>query len=274
MRWIGLGERMGFDPKVIDVHFVEGPAKLSEIAPRIRQEAERIGGNVTLVMVDTSAAYFEGDDENHNVQAGAHARRMRSLTALPGQPCVIVLCHPVKNPARDNLQPRGGGAFLNEVDGNLTCWNDDGMVSLHWQGKFRGPDFPPIAFKLEPVTTDKLKDSKGRQIPTIIAKSLSEIEQNVAEARSRGDEDALLLAIADNPRASFAGLAVALAWVSSKGENKAKVKRCADRLKKDSLVKPGRRGTLCLTEKGETEVKRLRSNQEATGERFKQTETI
>ena len=43
-------------------------------------------------------------------------------------------------------------------------------------------------------------------------------------------------------------------------ENKAKVKRCADRLKDDKLVKPDRKGTLCLTEKGETEVKRLRSN--------------
>jgi hypothetical protein len=42
-------------------------------------------------------------------------------------------------------------------------------------------------------------------------------------------------------------------------QNKAKVKRCADRLKADKLVKPDRRGTLCLTEKGETEVKRLRA---------------
>jgi hypothetical protein len=88
---------------------------------------------------------------------------------------------------------------------------------------------------------------------------LSETEKRAAEANSRDDEDVLLLAIADHPRASYAGLAVALGWVSDKGENKAKVKRCADRLKTDKLVKPDRRGTLCLTEKGETEVKRLRT---------------
>jgi hypothetical protein len=70
----------------------------------------------------------------------------------------------------------------------------------------------------------------------------------------------MLLAIAEHPRASYAGLAVALRWISSKGENKAKVKRCADRLKADKLVKPDRRGTLALTEKGEAEVKRLRAN--------------
>jgi hypothetical protein len=68
-------------------------------------------------------------------------------------------------------------------------------------------------------------------------------------------------------------LAVALGWVSDKGENKAKVKRCADRLKIDKLVKPDRRGALCLSEKGETEVKRLRTNRPTTGIRFSQVET-
>src|SRR5262245_621373 len=99
-----------------------------------------------------------------------------------------------------------------EVDGNLTCWKTDSLVSLHWQGKFRGPDFAPITFQLETVTSPKLKDSKGRQIPSVIAKALSEIEKSKAEATSREDEDAMLLAIAEHPRASYAGLAVALRW--------------------------------------------------------------
>jgi hypothetical protein len=260
MRWIALSERMGFDASTIDVHFLPKAAKISEIAAHIEREAKDLGGETSLVVVDTSIAYYDGDDENHNIQAAAHARRLRSLTGLPGGPCVLVLCHPVKNPTPDNLLPRGGGAFLAEVDGNLTCWNVDGAVSMHWQGKFRGPDFAPITFRLESVTSERIKDSKGRLIPTVIAKALSEEEQRAAEANSRSDEDALLLAIADNERASFAGLAVALGWISSKGENKAKVKRCADRLKADKLVKPDRRGTLALTDKGKDEVKRLRPN--------------
>jgi hypothetical protein len=150
---------------------------------------------------------------------------------------------------------------LAEVDGNLTCWKTDSLVSLHWQGKFRGPDFAPISFALETATSARLRDSKGRQIPSVIAKALSDQERSRAEARSREDEDAMLLAIDDNPGASFAGLAVALGWISAKGENKAKVKRCVDRLKADKLVKTDRRGTLELLEKGETEVKRLRENQ-------------
>ena len=76
-------------------------------------------GGVDLVMVDTSAAYFLSEDENSNKQMGDHAKTLRRLTTLPGGPCVLVLCHPIKHaiePAQ--LLPRGGGSFLAEMDGN------------------------------------------------------------------------------------------------------------------------------------------------------------
>src|SRR5262249_19301658 len=44
---------------------------------------------------------------------------MRELQ-LPGGPTTIINCHPTKNATDDNLLPRGAGAFLAEVDGNLT----------------------------------------------------------------------------------------------------------------------------------------------------------
>ena len=37
----------------------------------------------------------------------------------------------------DNLLPRGGGAFLAEVDGNLTAKRDD-MSSVYFQASSRG----------------------------------------------------------------------------------------------------------------------------------------
>jgi hypothetical protein len=258
-RWIALCERFGVDPNKLNVHFLPGTGKLSDIAPRIEQEVRELGCDISFVVIDTSIAYFDGDEENNNVQAVSHARRMRTLLQLPGGPCVVVLCHPIKNAQKDNLLPRGGGAFLNEVDGNLTCWNDDGVVKLHHLGKFRGPDFAPITFQLETVTTPRLKDSKGRLMPTVIAKALSEAEERRADDRSRDEEDAFLLALDEHPRASFAGLAVALGWITSKGENKAKVRRCADKLKKEKLVTADRRGALSLTDKGVAEVKELRS---------------
>jgi hypothetical protein len=62
-----------------------------------------------------------------------------------------------------------------ETDGNLTCRNSDMAVEFHWQGKFRGPDFAPMNFLLKTVTHERLKTTKGRLIPTVIASHLSDI---------------------------------------------------------------------------------------------------
>jgi hypothetical protein len=102
--------------------------------PRIREETA--GLDLRLVIVDTAAAYFKGDDGNSNAQQGAYARLLRELTFLPGKPAVVVPSHPVKNASKDNLLPVGGGAFLNEVDGNLTLWSDaEGQTSLSLAGQ-------------------------------------------------------------------------------------------------------------------------------------------
>jgi hypothetical protein len=268
MRWIAMADGMNFDPAKVDVHFLPGVYKLSEIGPRIRAEVEQIGP-VSLVVVDTSAAYFEGDAENDNVQMGNHARMMRNLAAkLPGGPCIIIACHPVKNASNENLLPRGGGAFLAEVDGNLTCQKSDSTVTLHWQGKFRGPDFAPVAFELVTATPQALKDSKGRQIPTVIARAMSEKEQGQAEANSRGDENAVLVAVSENERQSYAALADGLGWSMKGGKpHKVRVQRAAKRLMGDRLVRAVR-GGLVLTDNGKKEAKRVQYNADAAGAKY------
>ena len=79
MRWIAMAQQLGFDLEDIDVYFIPGTFKISQMLKRIRTEIERIG-EVSLIIVDTSAAYFEGDEENNNVQHLRHARLLRSLT--------------------------------------------------------------------------------------------------------------------------------------------------------------------------------------------------
>jgi hypothetical protein len=267
MRWLAIAERMRFDQATIDVHFLPGTPKLSKLAARIREEIEKFGP-VALIVIDTSAAYFEGEDENANVPMGAHARRLRELVTMPGEPCVLVLCHPTKAAGADNLLPRGGGAFIAEVDGNLTCTKTDSVVILHWQGKFRGPDFAPVPFQLHTATTDALRDSKGRPIPTVIALPLSEVEQQQAEAGSRNDEDQLLAAMADADgfRRSMSELAKALNWLTKdRKPYKARVQRAFDRLKKGKLV-TNERGTLVLTDKGNKEADRAESKCQFLGD--------
>jgi hypothetical protein len=236
MRWIALSQQMDFDVDTIDVHFIPGVFKISELMEEIKIEVAALGG-VSLIVVDTSAAYFEGDDENANKPAGDHARRLRSLTKLAGGPCIIVACHPTKNAADDNLLPRGGGAFVNEMDGNLTAVKDGAAVEMHWQGKYRGPDFAPITFLLRTVTHERLKDSKGRLIPTVVAGHLSEAGQAEIAATARTHENQMLEALRDNAGASYADLAQRLGWKMRDGKPyRMLAKRILEKLKAAKLV--------------------------------------
>jgi hypothetical protein len=107
----------------------------------------------------------------------------------------------------------GRRAFLAEIDGNLTNWKrEDGLIELHHTTKFRGPGFEPILFKLEKITTTKLKDTKGRLLPTVRAVPVGKVEEKSREDESRSDEDRLLIALLHNANRSWAELARAMKW--------------------------------------------------------------
>jgi 5S rRNA maturation endonuclease (ribonuclease M5) len=258
MRWIKLCEENQVDSGDENVIWRAGSLKLSEaeLRRRITEETDK-HGPFALVVVDTSAAFFEGDDENDNVQLGNHARMLRSyIDAVAGGPTIIVTCHPIKSFDLDNLLPRGGGAFLAEVDGNFVAIkpHDSMIVEMHWHGKLRGADFAPIPFQLTAGTSDKLKDSKGRNIVTVTARQISDAEQNAAMARTRSDQDRLMRAMHDHPGASVADLAMACCWLGSDNQpQKSRVHRILTSLKAEKFVEK-RRGTWTLTGKGQKAV--------------------
>lgn len=235
MRWIAAAHHLPFDPDEIDVHFVEGTFHIPEMFERIRQDFERLGG-VDLVVIDTSAAYFNGQDENSNTELGKHARELRTLTTLEGRPCVMVACHPTKNATTENLLPRGGGAFIAEMDGNLVCIKSDSGVRLHWQGKHRGPDFDPVEFELEKVTAPRLKDTRGRDVPTVMAKVLGSAQVRAKAATARRDEDDVLIEIDMDGSQSLASMAESLGWTKEGNPHKDRVRRATDKLKRAKLV--------------------------------------
>ncbi|MET4032291.1 AAA family ATPase [Bradyrhizobium barranii] len=248
MRWIAMAHHLNFNPDCVDVHFIAGTFSVAEMFERIKADVDRIGG-ADMIVVDTSAAYFQGDDENSNTQLGAHARNLRKLTTLLGKPSVYAACHPVKNADPSNLLPRGGGAFIAEVDGNLTL-NKGETVKLHWQGKHRGPDFDPIHFELKTVTAPSLVDSKGRPVPTVMAEALTKGESVKRADKARGDDDEVLLAIERGKGASLAEMAETLCWCTPTGEpNKDRVRHAKDRLYKRKLVDVARKGWK-LTKRG------------------------
>jgi hypothetical protein len=239
MRWLAMSEHLKFDVDKIGVYFVPGTGSISGDMAAIAARIEAIGG-VDLVIIDTNAAYFEGDNENDNVGAGDHWRRLRDLLELEGGPCVISLCHPTKNASDDALMPRGAGAVIAEVDGNLTCVKEGDFIHLHWYGKHRGPGFDPLHFEVCGVTAERVKDSKGRPIPTVIARAMSAPDYH-ERATAAEDGNARVLAAMEE-HSSIADIATALGWVSKDGEpQKSKVHRVMQKLLEGEFVR--RNGT-------------------------------
>jgi AAA domain len=252
MRLIGADAVRGGDPTLDRLFFAPGVFNIGEMMAALAKDCATVGP-LDLVIVDTSAAYFLGADEISNTEMGKQARILRALTALPGAPCVLVLCHPIKHvtePAQ--LLPRGGGAFLAEMDGNLTVWkHNDGLVELH-HNKIRGPGFEPMMFKLDKFITPKLVDAKGRPLPTVRAVHVSQADEDKQSDRARDDEDRVLARLLAFPNLSMAEIAIGLGRTFKSGEAaKSRVARAVDRLKGEKPVLIlKKRDKWTLTEKG------------------------
>jgi hypothetical protein len=262
-RLILMAAKMGLDLDRLPLYLVAGSFNIHDWTDAISKQVLAIGG-ATTAYIDTSPAFQVAcgfTDENDNVQALNFASTLRSFTSLPGNPAVLALTHPTKNAnTRDNLIPRGGGAFLNEVDGNLTAWADGDRTTteLHWLGKLRGPGFDPITFALEQSTCPGLVDKNGRQMPSVWAYPTSHERADAAESKSRDEEDSLLIAMFEAPDHSLLKWAELLVWRQGNGEPaKWLVYRTMERLHTEKLVKKSR-GRWVLTSNGQTEAKRLK----------------
>ncbi len=247
----------GIDPTKIPMHVMAGNFPLTpEAAEELKAEIDAKGINPVGIIFDTAASFFPGDNDNDNVQKGAYARNLRVLTTCDGNPFVLTPSHPVKNPDRDNLLPAGGGAFLNELDGNLTLWGEPvgEVAAMHWQGKFRGADFQPVSFALVQVKIAALLDQKGRPIVSIVATLQTAGQAEDAAKQTLGDENTVLELMRRHPGISQRNLATEAGWVNEKGApSTSKVNRLLHALKKDKLVKLYR-GKWCLTDTGKKEA--------------------
>jgi hypothetical protein len=253
MRLIGMESRMEFHRDDLDMLVIDKVFDLEKNMGRIRKEVKDYGSNIGLVFIDTSAAMFQGEEENNNTQALRHAKSQRGLCGLPGNPTVVALTHPTKSVERqEQLLPRGGGAYLNETDGNFTLWaHDDRLSTLHWAGKLRGPDFEPITFRLPTIYSTKLVDAKGRLMPTVMAEVVTDAQVEEIEEKALRQEKQLLAAIEARPNGSLTELAKDCGWTlqaDREGEpqpNKSLVRRVVTRLtKKGRVEKEGATYTL------------------------------
>ena len=262
MRLIGA-DSLRSDPEPLDdrIWFLPGVVNLPASVPALEAVGYELRG-LDLVIIDTSAAYFLGAEENSNTEIGDHACNLRALVNLPGEPTVLVLCHPQKwAKETEELIPRGGGAFLAEIDGNLTLRRlpdgADNLVELHHSLKWRGPGFEPLTFRLEKIIAPKLIDAKGQQIPTVRAALVSPHEVEAEQNRGLADEDKLATILLKDPGISIAAIAQIAGWMTASNEpQKSRVHRTILRLEKSKLAVKNRTSWE-LTEKGKDLARKI-----------------
>jgi hypothetical protein len=246
-------EALGLEPGDIAglVTILPRALPLVTVVDRIVAELQAVGEAYSLVLVDTSVSYFSGDNEDDNLQARTHAWNLRALTELPGRPAIIANVHPTKSATKDTLLPRGGGAFTNEIDTNLTVWSEGEVATLHWHHKKRGPDFDPIPFEFHGRTVIE----HGLNVPTVVASHITDQRAlEIRRARNQ-DEDRLLYALDHFPDDTFANWATHCGWNGDKA--KSKVSRVLARLMEDKLVTRNRKGWV-LTSMGKNEAASIR----------------
>ena len=226
-------------------------------AEALKRNIVGLGVPLTMIVGDTASSFFPGDDENDNVQAGQYARTCRSFTECHGHPAVVLLAHPTKNASRGNLLPRGGGAFVAELDGNLTLWSEamGEVTEMHWQGKIRGPDFAPLGYRLRSVPTG-FADRRDRPVMTIVAEPMSEEAVADHTKQTLANEDVVLRALRDHPEWSWAQIARNTGWVDDGDQpEKWKVGRTIRSLAEDKLIDRRRKNEKWrLTEKGQKAI--------------------
>lgn len=232
---VALSLRVEDFPMVLPATYELVPEEID----RLRYAATvRLGKRFSLVIVDTAPAFSPVKEELNNTQQGDWARTLRLLTELPGHPAVVALCHPKKDADRSNLLPRGGGAFLNEIDGNLTLWSEEQgeQATLHWHGKIRGPEFNPLTFRLRSVPTGFV-DRKSREEVTILAEPMGDFEAGNRRAQNAAELGAVLRLLRANPKASQADIATSMGLLNERGPMRWKAQRLIEGLYREKLIR-------------------------------------
>ena len=161
-----------------DVHFVQGHFSLDQWTDVLKAKLESMP-DVKLIIIDSLQAFFEGDSDNDNTQMVEMARKLRRVGEISSRPAMMIIAHPAgKTPAKDMLVPRGGGGFLNEIDGNLTIWSGDAMQqTLHHSQKFRGAGFEPMEWVMQSHEFEHLTDAKGKPLKLPVSRPEMIIER-------------------------------------------------------------------------------------------------
>ena len=173
-----------------NIKFVQGHFSLDQWTDVLKAKLEAMP-NIKLIIIDSLQAFFEGDSDNDNTQMVEMARKFRRIGNVSSKPAMMIIAHPSgKTPTKETLVPRGGGGFLNEIDGNLTVWSGDAtQQTLHHSQKFRGAGFEPMEWIMQPQQFTHLTDAKGNMLSLPVSRPELVSERAI---RENTNEDLLI----------------------------------------------------------------------------------
>jgi hypothetical protein len=246
-RFLVLADAYGFKAEDLKMQFVAGVIDIAAKMPEIKAEAEAIN-DLVLVVVDTGAAYFPGDESNPTLSR---------VTFLPGKPAVLVNCHPINNappprqPAADGWQrlPERSGRQPDALGDRRAA--DDPALAGQVPG---GGWFEPMTFELEVADSAGVIDAEGCLMPSVVAKPVSELKLQMEEGKRESEENMLMRTIAENRNSSIANLAIKCGFVGATDQpQKSKVYAMCGRQVAEKLLE--RRGNKYrITAKGKWEI--------------------
>lgn len=247
VRVIALAQVLRLDADALRENLYIAPHTfpLAKNAAPVAEHLKTIGP-LALMVIDTRAAYGSADDENDNVQALYDAMALRQLMEAAGRPATLVLNHPPHGAGAEALRPRGGSAYLCELDGNLTVWNDGaGNITLH-ANRLRGAMFDPILFALQPYTLVGYAQPDGDPVGSIVAMPLTDTQAEAQADAERRIEDRLMEHMRLDPSGSEKR------WADAIGVTKSRAHRILVNLEAEKFVKR-QRGKWVLTRKAKNE---------------------
>ncbi|WP_165448364.1 AAA family ATPase [Rhizobium ruizarguesonis] len=210
VQFYSLCAEMGIAPETVDIRWHDGLFALDTAVAAVRSDLAEYP-DLAFCVFDSLQAFFQGDDDNSNMAMLDIGLDFRDLTAAhPNRPVSLIVAHPIKNASKGNLLPRGGSAITNELDGNLTCWAEDGIVELHNHGKFRGIPFDPIKLELAVIKPEGLLDARGDQMGCTVIRPLPEGRDSEISPQAGNREIAILEVIERSPDISQTSLASVL----------------------------------------------------------------
>ena len=178
-----------------DLYFSKEPADLSDVknaawvADAVQRLADETGKTPTLIVIDTLARNF-GGDENSAAEIGQFVRSVDSLLRRKWNATVIIVHHSGKNAERG---ARGSSALKCAVDAEYEVKREvDKLIHFTPHKMKDAEEPPPLAFELVAV---QIEDSAGNRVGSAALKMVSHTPANSPDKSGLGKNQQITLDI-------------------------------------------------------------------------------